>query len=148
MTDGEGEGATPDGSGRAERVADPDPLFEIPTRPRRRYPSGGGVEYEGETVFTLSPESDTDDETLTALVERVLADAPYTYGDWFDLPMPLYLVHDGETGDVFRVGVRDGEIEFHVLPATEAAGLRRLYERLRSADGDRSFDVDCRITGA
>jgi hypothetical protein len=152
MTDAEGEDATPDGADAADpppdadRDSDPDPSFEIPARPRRRYPSGGGVEYEGETVFTLTPEQATDDETLTALVERVLADDSYTYGDWFDLPMPLYLVHDAATGDVFRVAVRDGGIEFHVLPATGAAGLRRLYDRLLAADADRSFEVDRRST--
>jgi len=144
MTDAEGETTRPDGADDAD--ASPDPLFEIPARPERRYPSGGGLEYEGGAVFTLTPERAADDEALTALVERVLTAASYTYGDWFDLPMPLYLVHDEETGDVFRVAVRDGGIEFHVLPATGAAGLRRLYERLLAAADDRSFDVDCRIT--
>ena len=54
------------------------------------------------------------------------------------------IVHDDETGDVFRVAVRNGQIEFHVLPATEAPGLRALYDRLVAAD-DRSWQVDCRI---
>jgi len=147
MTDAEGEKTRPGEADGADPSPDPDPLFEIPAHPERRYPSGGGVEYEGGTVFTLTPEPAADDEALTALVEQVLAEASFTHGDWFDLPMPLYLVHDEETGDVFRVAVRDGTVEFHVLPATGAAGLRHLYERLLAADGDRSFSVDCRITG-
>jgi hypothetical protein len=44
--------------------------------------------------------------------------------------MALYLVRDEETGDVFRVSIRDGAVRLHVLPATEEAGLRAFYERL------------------
>jgi hypothetical protein len=119
-----------------------DPTFTIPQRPTRRYPYQGGVEYEGETVFGLEPRRDRSDADLAALVEDVLSTEPYTYGDWFDLPMPLYLVHDEGTGDVFRVGVRDGRVELHVLPATESAGLRALYERLRAAS-DGEWRVEC-----
>lgn len=112
-------------------MADDDtPTFAIPRRPKRRYPRRGGVEYEGETVFSVTPEDDYEDRKLAALVEDVLESGPYSHGDWFDLPMPLYLVHDEETGDTFRVSVRDGVVEFHVLPATESAGLRAFYERL------------------
>jgi hypothetical protein len=112
-------------------VADDDaPTFAIPERPVRRYPRRGGVEYEGKTVFSLTPTDDYEDPELASLVEAVLEDDPYRYGDWFDLPMPLYLVHDEETGDTFRVAVRDGCVEFHVLPNTDSAGLRALYERL------------------
>lgn len=117
-------------------TADPD--FEIPARPERRYPRHGGVEYDGQTVFTLRPaddREDRDDDDLTGLVESVLSQSPYTYGDWFDLPMPLLLVHDEETGDTFRVAVRDGAVELHVLPATGSAGLRALYDRLSAVDG-------------
>ncbi|QLD84903.1 hypothetical protein HWV23_03940 [Natronomonas halophila] len=112
-------------------MADDDtPTFAIPERPVRRYPRRGGVEYDGETVFLLTPADDYEDPELASLVEAVLEDDLYRYGDWFDLPMPLYLVHDEETGDTFRVAVRDGRIEFHVLPNTDSAGLRALYERL------------------
>jgi hypothetical protein len=112
-------------------VADDDaPTFAIHERPVRRYPRRGGVEYEGKTVFSLTPTDDYEDPELASLLEAVLEDDPYRYGDWFDLPMPLYLVHDEETGDTFRVAVRDGRIEFHVLPNTDSAGLRALYERL------------------
>jgi hypothetical protein len=113
------------------------PAFAIPERPQRRYPPRGGVEYEGETVFSLSPATAHADTELAALVEATLESDPYRYGDWFDLPMPLYLVHDDETGDTFRVAVRDGDVEFHVLPATDPPGLRALYERLVEA-------TDCR----
>jgi len=119
------------------------PSFDIPAWPRRRYPYSGGVEYEGETVFTLTPSEDHTDETLTRLVEAVIGES-YTYGDWFDLPMPLFLVHDDETDDVFRVAVRDGTVELHVLPATESVGLRRFYGRLVEESGT-SWSVECRV---
>jgi len=119
------------------------PTFDIPARPDRRYPSFSGLRYEGETVFTLVPEPSREDERLAALVERVLASDHYRYGDWFDLPMPLYLVHDDGTGDTFRVAVRDGTVELHVLSQTEPAGLRALYERLDRAS-DCAWTVERR----
>lgn len=111
-------------------VDDDTPTFAIPHRPVRRYPRRGGVEYEGKTVFSVVPDREYTEAALGALVETVLETESYRYGDWFDLPMPLYLVHDEETGDTFRVAVRDGVVEFHVLPNTEPAGLRALYRRL------------------
>lgn len=119
-----------------------EPSFEISSRPTRRF-SRQTVEYEGETVFELHPDPETADATLANLVEEVLGREPYRYGDWFELPMPLYLVHDGETGDTFRVAIRDGRVEFHVLPATGSAGLRALYKRLK-AETDRQWSVRCR----
>lgn len=134
-----------------------DPSFDIPQRPERRYSRSKGLEYNGGTVFTLTPDPalENGDARLCALVERVLEGEPYRYGDWFDLPMPLFLVHDRETGDVFRVAIRDGNVEFHVLPGTEAAGLRALYRRLceatavsvgaeTQADDGLAWHVDCR----
>ena len=117
--------------------------FAIRQRPTRRYPRRGGVEYEGGMVFEVTPTPPRGDGALAAVVESVLEDDPYRYGDWFDLPMPLYLVHDDETGDTFRVAVRDGVVEFHVLPATEPPGLRRLYDRLTAAT-DREWTVKTR----
>lgn len=115
-------------------MADDDaPTFAIQRRPERRYPRRGGVEYHGQTVFSLSPTDEYVDAELASLVESVLDSAPYRYGDWFDLPMPVYLVHDDETSDTFRVAVRSGDVEFHVLPDTEPAGLRALYGRLVDA---------------
>ncbi len=127
-------------------VGESTPRFAIPERPRRRYPRRGGVEYEGETVFVLDPDTDAGDGALVDLLETVLSEDGYRYGDWFDLPMPLYSVHDDETGDTFRVAVRDGTVEFHVLPATESPGLRRLFERLR-ADSGWAWSVGCRSSG-
>ncbi len=125
-------------------MADDDsPTFAIPKRPERRYPRRGGVKYEGTTVFSLTPDGEYTDAELAAVVEAVLERQRYRYGDWFDLPMPLYLVHDGETGDTFRVAVRDGTVELHVLPETEPPGLRAMYDRLVDATGDR-WRVDCR----
>ncbi len=124
-------------------MADDDPDFSIPKRPTRRYPGRGGVEYEGETVFSLRPARDTDDGSLTELVESVLENSPYRYGDWFDLPMPLYLVHDDDTGDTFRIAVRDGTVQLHVLPETGSDGLRAFYERLVAA-ADTGWTVACR----
>ena len=136
-----------------------DPSFAIPSRPERTYPRSGGVEYEGETVFELAPDGDAnegagrdedadedgdgDEHTdLASLVETVLADGPYRFGDFHELPMALYLVRDEGTTDVFRVAVRDGTVRLHVLPETDSAGLRRFYDRLddRSAVGWR---VEC-----
>ena len=125
-------------------MADDDtPTFAIPEPPVRRYPRRGGVEYEGQTVFTLTPADPLDDPELASLVRSVLEGDPYRYGDWFDLPMPLYLVHDDGTGDTFRVAVRDGDVEFHVLPDTEPEGLRRLYDRLVDAS-ETTWYVDRR----
>lgn len=107
-----------------------EPSFAIPHHPERRYSRHAGLEYEGKTVFSLSPSDDRSDAALDELLRGVLDADPYIYGDWFDLPMALYLVHDADIGDVFRVAVRDGAIEFHVLPGTDSAGLRALYRRL------------------
>jgi len=104
------------------------PSFAIPARPTRRF-RRDGVEYEGEVLFVCRPDAGLERD-LGELVEAVLADGPYRYGDFLDLPMALYLVRDEETGDVFRVSVRDGAVRLHVLPATEPAGLRALYDRL------------------
>lgn len=113
------------------------PDFAIPEHPERRYPRAGGVEYEGGTVFLLTPPGDWSESALAALVERVLAADDYRYGDWFDLPMALYLVHDDATNDTFRVAVRDAHVELHVRPKTKSEGLRALYDRLVDAtDGD------------
>lgn len=122
-------------------MVDEEPTFSIPRRPTRRYRRHGGVEYEGETVFTLRPERDPADRSLTPLVESVLDRGPYRYGDWFDLPMPVYLVHDDETGDTFRAAVRDGTVRLYVLPNTDRAGLRAFYERL-----DRRTESAWRVT--
>jgi hypothetical protein len=118
------------------------PDFAIPRHPERRYSRHAGLEYEGTTVFSLSPTTDRVDGALDDLLKNVLDSESYTYGDWFDLPMALYLVHDTETGDVFRVSVRDGRIEFHVLPETSSGGLRALYRRLAERSG-HGWNVDC-----
>jgi hypothetical protein len=120
------------------------PSFEIPARPSRRYPRGGGVEYAGETVFTLTPDPARDTATLDRAVQQVLAGDRYVYGDWFELPMPLYLVNDDETGDVFRVAVRDGTVELHVLPATDSPGLRAFYDCLARQESVE-WRVECRV---
>jgi hypothetical protein len=124
-------------------VADADdvPTFAIPQPPVRRYPRRGGVQYDGETVFSVTPEAAFEDPALASLVESVFENGPYRYGDWFDLPMPLYLVHDDETGDTFRVAVRDGRVEFHVGPETGPEGLRALYVRLVEA-ADTNWHAD------
>jgi hypothetical protein len=119
-----------------------DPSFAIPAHPRRRYPYEGGVEYEGETVFRLTPSPERETDRLARLLEDVLGDGPYRYGDFFELPMPLYLVRDDETGDVFRVSVRDGTVRLHVLPETGSGGLRAMYDRLADRT-DADWRVDC-----
>lgn len=124
---------------------EPDDLrFAIPERPRRRYTDDGGVTYEGEAVFVLTPAAGMPDADLDALVETVLGEAVYRSGDWFELPMPLYLVRDDDTGDTFRVAVRDGSVELHVLPDTDSAGIRAFHDRL-SVASPVDWHVDCRF---
>ena len=124
--------------------ASPGPSFEIPHPPERRYSRHAGLEYGGGTVFSLTPAGDIGNDELDALLVGVLDGAAYTYGDWFDLPMALYSVHDTATGDVFRAAVRDGAIEFHVLPETDPAGLHGLYRRLVAAS-DTEWQVERRV---
>jgi hypothetical protein len=124
-----------------------DPSFSIPARPTRRYPHGSGVEYEGGTEFELTPDGDQTEAELSATVTGILEGGPYRYGDFHDLPMPLWLVRDEETTDVFRVAVRDGTVRLHVLPTTESDGLRRFFERLQDAEGSLSWRVDRRVEG-
>jgi hypothetical protein len=122
-----------------------EPSFSIPVRPERTYPFSGGVTYEGETTFVLAPEADLTTDSLRRLVADVLADGPYRYGDFLNLPMPLYLVKDDQTSDVFRLSVRDGSVQLHVLPDTESAGLRAMYDRLVAESGT-DWSVECRST--
>jgi hypothetical protein len=121
-------------------AADDAPTFAIPERPTRRYRRRGGLEYEGGTVFALRPRGSLDEPALASLVESVLEGDSYRYGDWFDLPMPLYLAHDDRTGDSFRVAIRDGTVELHVLPETDREGLRAFHERLVAASST-TWDV-------
>jgi hypothetical protein len=114
--------------------------FAIPARPDRRYPRNGGVEYVGGTVFSFHPGVERGEEELAALLVSVLDAGSYRYGDWFDLPMPLYLVHDDATHDTFRVAVRDGRVEVHVLPETGPEGVRALHDRLADATDDGPFE--------
>lgn len=119
--------------------------FDIPFNPTCVYRSGGDAEYRGQTVFRLTPEPSSSNAELDTLVTTVLAAERYTYGDWFDLPAPVYLVHDRTTGDVFRVVVRDGRVEFHVLANTEPEGLSAMYDLL-VAESDVEWRVTCRTT--
>jgi hypothetical protein len=119
-----------------------EPTFSIPSHPTRQFPYSGAVEYEGGTVFELEPQAGFGTERLERLLAERLEDGPYRYGDFLNLPMVLYLVRDEETGDVFRVSVRDGAIRFHVLPETEPAGLRALFDRIDAAT-DTEWHVTC-----
>lgn len=116
--------------------------FTIPARPQRRYPYSGGVEYEGQAIFQLIPSENCSNGELATVLEETLAEGPYRFGDFYNLPMALYLVRDEATGDVFRASVRDGRIRLHVLPETESAGLKRLYDRLVDRTG-HSYRVQC-----
>jgi hypothetical protein len=124
-----------------------EPSFAIPVQPERTFPFSGGVTYEGETTFVLAPDPELSTDRLVDLVEDILADGPYRYGDFFSLPMPLYLVKDDQTRDVFRLSVRDGSVRLHVLPGTEPPGLRAMYDRLAEQSGV-DWTVDCRSTQA
>jgi hypothetical protein len=126
-------------------VTEDAPRFEIPCRPDRVYPRDGGVEYEGGTVFRLSPDPKLSDDELGTLVERVLDGDRYTYGDWFELPKPVYLVHDETHSTAFRVVVRYGTVELHVLPETAPKALREMYARLCETS-DSAWRVECETT--
>ena len=119
-----------------------EPTFTIPAHPERRFPRRGSLEYEGETVFRLTPWERGDAADLESLVEAVLTEGPYRAGDFLELPMTLWLVRDDETADVFRVSIRDSSVRLHVLPDTESTGLRRFYDRLREYT-DCEWQVDC-----
>ncbi|MFT4880494.1 MAG: hypothetical protein ACI9HI_000490 [Salinirussus sp.] len=121
-----------------------DPAFEIPAWPERRYPYDDGVTYEGSTVFRLTPVEDHSESALVELVKTVLCAGPYRFGDYYDLPMPVYLVRDEGTADVFRTSVRDGRVGLHVLPATESSGLRAFFERLAGRT-ETGWTVDYRV---
>jgi len=122
-----------------------DPSFSIPSRPRRRYPYSGGVEYEGRTIFRLLPAQSLSNERLDELLAATLADGPYQYGDFLNLPLTLYLVRDRETDDVFRVSVRDGRVRLHVLPETDTEGLRAFYDRFVPRT-ETDWRVDCQTS--
>ncbi|WP_327053661.1 hypothetical protein [Halomicrococcus gelatinilyticus] len=126
-------------------MTDQEPSFAIPHRPERRYPRDGGVRYEGETIFRISPDADLDEAALVDLVESVLAEDGYTFGDWFDLPAPVYLVHDDERDTTFTVVVRYETVELHVLPETNSAGLLAFYRRLTDRS-DATWSVTCEST--
>lgn len=120
-----------------------DPTFDIPARPERRY-ARRTVQYDGDVDFTLTPARGWENSRLEVLVTDVLDTGPYRYGDWFDLPLTLFLVHDDETHDTFRVSIRGGTITLHVLPKTGSAGLRALYDRIVAAS-DCGWSVDRRV---
>ena len=122
-------------------MSDPTPQFDIPARPERRYRSGG-VSHEGGTAFYLSPELSLSVEELDEHLSAILDGNRYVKGDWFDFPMPVYLVHDREVSTAFRTVVREGRIELHVLPATDSAGLEAIFRALRDRTGVE-WTVEC-----
>lgn len=124
-----------------------EPSFAIPARPQRHFPARGSLEYEGETMFRLTPAVTMDGAELETLVETVLETGPYRSGDFLELPMALWLVRDDGTADVFRVSIRNGDVRLHVLPSTESAGLRRFYDRLVE-HSDCGWRVECRTDPA
>ena len=124
-----------------------EPSFDVPDRPARHYPPSGGVEYEGQAVFHLTPEAGRTTAELDEVLGTVLADERYVRGDFFDLPAPAYLVRDATVGTSFRVVVRDGHVELHVLPHTESVALEDLYERLAEESGV-DWTVECRTEPA
>ncbi|MCH7660400.1 MAG: hypothetical protein IH933_07365 [Euryarchaeota archaeon] len=114
-----------------------DPSFEIPVHPESDY-SKGGITRTGGTVFSLTPT----DGSVGGRLERVLARERYTAGDWFDLPSPVYLVHDRDLGTVFRVVGYEDRVELHVTSTTESRGLREFYEAL-GEEGESEWCVEC-----
>lgn len=119
--------------GAADRRGADERTFRIPDRPERRYTRSGGVEYEGGAAFHLEPDSAVSAEHLEALLVDVFEADRYVSGDWFDFPRPVYLVHDREVSTAYRVVVRTGRLELHVLPSTDPDGLRAIYDRVTAA---------------
>ena len=113
-----------------ERVADA-ARFDIPARPTRAYTRLGDVETDGQTRFLLRPMAE--ETAVRDWVDGVLAADRYTYGDWFELPYPVYLVHDSVVATVFRTAIRAPRVELHVLPETKPAGLEAFYRGLVEA---------------
>ncbi|MFB6206180.1 MAG: hypothetical protein ABEJ05_06615 [Haloglomus sp.] len=138
-----------DASAGGNREDDSDDAFTDLRHPDRTFPRAGGMRYEGATVVELRPRSESVDEaTLASLTRDVLSVDRYRFGDWFDLPLPVFLVHDDATGDTFRIAVREDAVELHVRSATGAAGLRAFYDRLVDMADDAAADVrgDWRVT--
>jgi hypothetical protein len=125
-------------------MSDDGPAFDVPARPERRYTATGGVEYEGHVAFLLHPVPGRTVDDLEGILRDALDDGRYVAGDWFDMPRPLLLVRDHAVGTSFRVAVRQGRIELHLLPDTDTAALSALYDRLD--DGSRvNWRVDRRV---
>lgn len=119
-----------------------EPAFEIPVRPECEY-HDGGITRSGGTVFSLTPADGSVGERLGRVLDR----ERYTAGDWFDLPSPVYLVHDRELGTVFRVVGYDDRVELHVTTTTESRGLRAFYDALES-ESDVPWAVEREATEA
>ncbi|WP_254830445.1 hypothetical protein [Haloglomus salinum] len=126
-----------------------DDAFADLHHPERTFPRAGGMRYEGATVIELTPrDGPVDEAELVALTDTVLSADRYRVGDWFDLPLPVFLVHDDETGDTFRLAVREAAIELHVRSETGAEGLRAFHDRLvEVAEHDAAgASLDWRVT--
>ncbi|MDZ7747251.1 MAG: hypothetical protein U5K28_12445 [Halobacteriales archaeon] len=111
--------------------SDGEPRFDI-THPERSHSRARGMEYQGGTVFVFVPRRS---DGLAKQVLALLDAGPYRYGDWFDLPMPLFLVHDDDSDDTFRLGVRDDRVELHVRSATSSEGVAAFHDRLTNRVG-------------
>lgn len=117
-----------------------DDRFAIPARPERRFTPAGGVAHEGGTAFTFEPDGADEPAgdgrpAVADALATVLGAERYVAGDWYDLPSPLFLVHDREVGTSFRVLAREDRLALHVLPATDRAGVRALHAALESVTG-------------
>jgi len=132
-------------AGVAAPVSDDAPAFESPERPRRRLTPGGGVEYEGEVLFALEPVGGAAVPDLDERLGAALSADRYVDGDFFELPQPVYLVHDEALSTTFRAAVRPDRIELHMLPDTDPAALAELYVRVAAAS-DRDWRVDREVT--
>ncbi len=118
-----------------------DAPFDVPDRPERRL-DDGSVEYAGKVVYRLEPGSEGPVERW---VTEVLAADRYTAGDWFDLPLPVYLVCDHEVGSLFRVVVSSGHVELQLLPETDERALSAFFDRLRAESDEIEWSVRCEV---
>jgi hypothetical protein len=118
-----------------------DAPFDVPDRPERRL-DDGSVEYAGKVVYRLEPGSKGPVERW---VGAVLDADRYTVGDWFDLPLPVYLVCDHQVGSLFRVVVSATDVELQLLPETDERALSAFFDRLRRESDGTEWSVSCEV---
>lgn len=107
--------------------------FRIDEWPTREFDPNGRATVHGGVRFELRPTAERVE--VAEAVDAALADDRFTAGSWFDLPQPVYLVHDTAVGTVFRVVVGANHVGLDVLPTTDPRGLSAFHRRLTAVSG-------------